>query len=55
MTIQAEGNYDKAKELTSRLGVIRPVVQQALDKLKGVPVDIEPKFVTAEQLMRENP
>jgi hypothetical protein len=55
MTIQAEGNYDKAKELTSRLGVIRPVVQQALDKLKGVPVDIEPKFVTAEQLVRENP
>jgi hypothetical protein len=35
--------------------VIRPVVQPALDKLKGVPVDIEPKFVTAEQLMRENP
>jgi hypothetical protein len=55
MTIQAEGNYDKAKELLAQLGVVRPVVQQALDKLTTVPVDIEPKFTTAEDLMRENP
>ena len=55
MTLQAEGSYEKAKELTARLGVVRPEVQQALDKLKGVPVDIEPKFTTAEQLVRENP
>ena len=55
MTIQAEGNYEKAKELTAQLGVVRPEVQAALDKLKSVPVDIEPKFTTAEQLVRENP
>jgi len=55
MTIQAEGNYAKAKEFTAQLGVVRPVVQQALDKLSTVPVDIEPKFTTAEQLVRENP
>ncbi len=55
MTLQAEGNYDKAKELTAQLGVVRPEMQQALDKLKSVPVDIEPKFTTAEQLVRENP
>ena len=55
MTLQAEGNYEKAKDLTARLGIVRPEVQQALDKLKGVPVDIEPKFTTAEQLVRENP
>ena len=55
MTIQAEGNYEKAKELTAKLGVVRPEVQAALDKLKSVPVDIEPKFTTAEQLVRENP
>ncbi len=55
MTIQAEGNYEKAKELLAQLGVVRPIVQQALDKLSAVPVDIEPKFTTAEQLMRENP
>ena len=32
------------------LAVIRPPVQAVLDKLKDVPVDIEPRFVTAQQL-----
>ena len=27
--------------------VIRPEVQRVLDKLKDVPVDIEPRFVSA--------
>jgi hypothetical protein len=31
--------------------VIRPQVQAVLDKLKDVPVDIEPRFVTANQLV----
>ncbi len=53
MTIQAEGSYAKAKELTARLGVVRPEVQRALDKLGNVPIDIEPKFVTGETLLRE--
>lgn len=53
MTMQAEGNYEKAKEMQTRLGVIRPEVQRALDKLKSVPIDIEPRFPTAEQLMRD--
>jgi hypothetical protein len=53
MTIQAEGSYEKAKEMQARLGVIRPEVQRALDKLKNVPIDIEPRFITAEQLLRE--
>ncbi|CAN5531911.1 hypothetical protein BH20VER3_BH20VER3_02990 [soil metagenome] len=55
MTIQAEGSYAKAKELTARLGVVRPEVQKALDKMGNIPVDIEPRFTTAEQLVRENP
>jgi hypothetical protein len=53
MTIQAEGNYAASKALGDRLGVIRPPVQAALDKLAGVPVDIEPRFTTADALMRE--
>ena len=53
MTIQAEGNYEKAKEMQTRLGVIRPEVQHLLDKMKNIPIDIEPRFVTAEQLLRE--
>jgi hypothetical protein len=50
MTIQAEGNYAKAKELGDRLGVVRPEVKKALDKLESIPVDIEPRFTTADQL-----
>lgn len=53
MTMQVEGNYEKAKEMQTRLGVIRPEVQRALDKLKSVPIDIEPRFTTAEQLLRD--
>ena len=53
MTIQAEGNYQKAKELGDRLGVVRPPVQKLLDKLNDVPVDIEPHFTTAEKLVAD--
>jgi Peptidase family M49 len=51
MTIQAEGDYAKAKALGDRLGVVRPAVQKALDRLASVPVDIEPRFTTAAQLL----
>jgi hypothetical protein len=51
MTIEAEGRYDQAKELLARMGVIRPEVQRLLDKLTGVPVDIEPTFATADSLV----
>jgi Peptidase family M49 len=50
MTIQAEGDYAKAKALGDRLGVVRPEVQRALEKLQEVPVDIEPRFTAADQL-----
>ncbi len=53
MTIQAEGSYEKAKAMTDRLGVIRPPVRRLLDKLINIPVDIEPKFITATRLLRE--
>jgi len=51
MTIQAEGDYSKAKELGERLGVVRPEVQTALAKLAAIPVDIEPRFTAAERLL----
>jgi Mn-dependent DtxR family transcriptional regulator len=44
MTLQAEGNYAKAKALIEELGVVRPTVQKVLDRLATVPVDIEPRF-----------
>ncbi len=53
MTVQAEGDYAKAKGLGERLGVVRPPVKKALDRLTHVPVDIEPRFTTAQQLVDE--
>ena len=52
MTIQAEGDYAKAIALRDRLGVARPPVQRALDKMTAIPVDIEPKFTSAAQLLQ---
>ena len=51
MTLEAEGNYAKAKEFLVRLAVIRPEVQQALNRLGDVPVDIAPRFTTAASLL----
>ena len=53
MTMQAEGDYAKAKALGEKLGHVRPPVQAALDRLAGVPVDIEPRYVTADQLLKQ--
>ena len=48
LTLQAEGSYDKAKAILEKYAVIRPPMQQALEKLKSVPVDIEPSFPLAK-------
>jgi hypothetical protein len=55
MTLEAEGNYAKAQVLLTRMGIVRPEVQKMLDKLEHLPVDIEPKFTTAEQLLSKYP
>jgi hypothetical protein len=52
LTIEADGSYSKAKAILERLAVVRPETQRVLDRLKDVPVDIEPRFVTAEALTR---
>lgn len=48
LTIEAEGSYDQAKAILDKFAVIRPPMQQALEKLKDVPVDIEPVFPLAK-------
>jgi hypothetical protein len=53
MTLQAEGSYSKARAMIQNLGVVRPPVQAVLDRLADVPVDIEPRFVTALALLKE--
>ena len=47
MTIQAEGNHDKAAKLFEDYALIRPQMQAVLNKLKDVPVDIDPRFPLA--------
>lgn len=47
LTIQAEGSYDRAKAMLDQYGVIKPAMQNALNRLKTVPVDIEPSFPLA--------
>jgi hypothetical protein len=53
MTIEAHGDKARALELLGRLAVVRPEVQRVLDRLGKVPVDIEPRFVTADALVAE--
>ncbi|WP_313706614.1 dipeptidyl-peptidase 3 family protein [Massilia sp.] len=50
LTIEATGDYTRAKAMMARYVVIRPDVQKALDKMKAVPNDIRPAFVTAAAL-----
>ncbi|PTL84002.1 hypothetical protein [Vitiosangium sp. GDMCC 1.1324] len=50
MELQASGSRANAESLLEKMGVVRPEVKRVLDKLSNVPVDIEPRYVTAEKL-----
>ncbi len=47
LTIEAEGSYEKAAAILDKYAVIRQPMKHAFDKLKNVPVDIEPVFPLA--------
>jgi hypothetical protein len=51
MTMQAVGDYAAAKALLASHAVNRPETSRVLERLTGVPVDIEPRFTTAETLL----
>ena len=53
LNVQAAGDRARATELLRTRAVIRPEVQRVIDRLRNVPVDIEPRFVTAEALVTE--
>jgi len=50
LMVEAEGDYAGAKKMLDELGVVRPDLSKALARLEGIPTDIEPIFVTAEEL-----
>ena len=52
MMLQAHGNYGGVRNLLDRMVQIRPEVQRVIDRLNDVPIDIAPRFVTAEELTR---
>ena len=44
LVIQAEGNYQGAKDLIAKYVKISPEMKTQIDKLKDLPVDIKPVF-----------
>ena len=50
MTVQATGDFDAAQRILETRGVVTPAVRQALERLGHIPIDIQPRFVTAEAL-----
>jgi hypothetical protein len=50
LMLEANGDYAAAKKMLDELTVLRPATQKVLDGLKGIPVDIEPQFETADQI-----
>jgi hypothetical protein len=50
LAIQARGDAAAANALLDRMAVVRPEVARVLERLRGIPVDIAPRFVTAEKL-----
>jgi hypothetical protein len=53
LTLEATGDYAATRKLFDRLVIMRPEVQAVLGRLDGAPIDIRPRFVTAEALERE--
>lgn len=42
LTLEAEGDYARARRMLDQWGVVRPEMQRAIDGLKSVPTDIDP-------------
>ena len=47
LTIEATGDYARAKKILNETGVLRPDLRTALDGLADIPTDINPSPVTA--------
>jgi hypothetical protein len=42
LEIEATGDYARAKKMITELGILRPPMEHALERLKDIPTDIEP-------------
>lgn len=52
LTIEAQGDFASAQRMLAEYGVIQPELTRALARLKNIPVDIHPIFITADELTR---
>jgi hypothetical protein len=52
LTIEGHGDYARARALLDTMAVVRPETERVLERLQDVPVDIAPRFTTAEELTR---
>jgi hypothetical protein len=50
LTIEATGDYAGAKRMLETLSVLRPDTSATIARMSDLPVDIRPKFVTADEL-----
>jgi len=55
LTMEAEGNYAAAKKMLDDAATLRPEFQATFAKLKDIPTDIAPHFVTAGKLAPSTP
>jgi len=53
LTLEATGDYAGTQKMMAELGVLRPEVKKAIDRMDKVPTDNEPVFVTAESVAPE--
>jgi len=53
LTIEATGDYAGAQKLLAQ-GSLRPEVRKAIERMKSLPTDIEPQYVTANAIAPES-
>ena len=52
LTVEAKGDYAAAKKMLDS-AKLNPAVQKAIDRMSAIPTDIDPAFVTAEEIAPE--
>ncbi len=52
LTLEAHGDYEGTKKFLDQYGTVPAEFQKAIDKMGGIPVDIDPNFVTADALAK---
>ena len=53
LMIQAEGDYEAAKELVDEYANMTPVMEEYINQIKDLPVDIDPSFPVAGELLKK--